>query len=60
MNKMGVVFTFDKLPQTARYNLLTYLSPKEVIRLCNINKNTRKLFKEDYDVWIERINKECL
>ena len=54
-----LVFVFSSLPHPARHNILTQLTPEKAIGLCNSNSTNRKLCKEDYDVWIERINSEC-
>ena len=54
-----LLITFKSLQKPARHNLLSQLSPEDAIILCNTDRETRKLCKEDYDVWIERINKEC-
>ena len=54
-----LLISFKNLPQPARHSLLTQLTPKKAIRLCNTDRETKKLCKEDFDVWIDRINKEC-
>ena len=58
-NVPELIFTFSSLPPTVRHDILTELSPEKAIRLCNTDRQTKKLCKDDFDVWVERINNEC-
>ena len=59
-NISELVFVFKNLPQPAIHNILTFLPPEKAIRLCNFSNENKRLCKDNYDVWIERINSECL
>ena len=58
-NTSELSIVFSSLPHPARHNILTQLTPEKAIGLCNSNSTNRKLCKEDFDVWINRINNEC-